>query len=301
MFNDYSIIDIAVSAVLFLIMFGIGLSQTTSNYKRLYRAPKALLLGLFAQMILLPVISFLIVAFADMPPEIKVGFIILSACPGGTTSGLINYLFKGDVALSISLTSVNGFLTLLTIPFIVNLGLFFFLKETAKIYLPYADTIIQIFVVTIIPAMLGLIVRMKNEKLASKLQRPSKIILTVLLAAVFAVVLFAKEDQGGTGITWQEARNILPYAVLLNVVAFFAAYWFALSAKLKEKISFTIGIEVTMQNTSLAFLIAGALLDNPNMMKPALVYSLFSFWTTILFAFIVKKKLRLKLFQDFRL
>lgn len=300
MFNDYSIIDIAVSIVLFLIMFGIGLSQTTSNYKRLFIAPKALLLGLFAQMILLPVIAFLIVAFVNIPPEFKIGFIILSACPGGTTSGLINYIFKGDVALSISLTSINGLLTLLTIPFIVNLGLLFFLKETAKIYLPYTDTIIQIFVVTIIPAMLGLALRMKNERLALKLQRPAKIILTVLLAAVFAVILFAKEDQGGTGITWQQVQAILPYAILLNIIAFFAPYWLVLSAKLKEKTSFTIGIEVTLQNTSLAFLIAGALLDNQDMMKPALVYSLFSFWTTIIFAFIIKRKSGLRLFSDFR-
>lgn len=299
MFNDYSNIDIAVSAVIFLIMFGIGLSQTTTNYKRLYIAPKALIMGLFAQMIMLPVISFLIVAFTNISPELKVGFIILSACPGGTTSGLITYLFKGDVALSISLTSINGLLTLFSIPFIVNLGLFFFLNETTRFHLPYADTIIQIFVVTIIPAMLGLMLRMKNEKLALKLQKPAKTVLSVLLASVFAVVLFAREDQGGTGITGQHALTILPYAVLLNVIAFFAAYWFALSVKLKEKTSYTIGVEVTMQNTSLAFLIAGALLDNQEMMKPALVYSLFSFWTTIIFTFIVKKRLGLKLFSDF--
>lgn len=300
MYHSYAPIDFVISIVLFLIMLGVGLSLTTSNYKALLKQPKPILIGLIGQLLLLPLLVFSIVVFIDIPPEIKVGFLILSACPGGTTSGFITYLFKGDTALSISLTSINGIITLFTIPLIVNLSLSFFLRETVVIYLPYLETIIQIFLLTILPAFLGLTLRMKYEKIALKLQEPMKYILMILLGIVFVVKFFASKEQGGAELTAQELISIIPWALLINGLAFSMGYFVSRLNALRNKQSFTIGIEVAIQNTSLAFLIAGTLLQNQDMLKPALVYSMFSFWSAILYAFIIKRGSVNHIFQEFK-
>ena len=118
-----SYIDYLISLVLAAIMFGLGLSLTFSNFKQIMLRPKAFFVGLGAQMIFLPLVAFLILLFSGLPDVFKVGIMILAVCPGGTTSGFVTYLFKGNVALSISLTVVNSILTLFTIPFVVNLAL----------------------------------------------------------------------------------------------------------------------------------------------------------------------------------
>src|SRR5665648_380031 len=115
--------DFLVSGVLATIMFGIWLSINLNDLKQIYHSPRPFFYGVFAQMILLPVIAFLITFFTDLPPAFKVGFIILAACPGGTTSGFVTVLFRGNVALAVTLTTVNSILTLLTIPLLVNIAL----------------------------------------------------------------------------------------------------------------------------------------------------------------------------------
>ena len=127
------IIDILVSTVLGLIMFGIGLSLKISDFTNIAKYPKAFSLALASQMIALPLIAFLVASVANVPNEIKVGLVILAASPGGATSGFITHLFHGNVALSLSLTSINSFLTLFSIPFVVNLALQHFMgKSTDK-------------------------------------------------------------------------------------------------------------------------------------------------------------------------
>lgn len=297
--NSYSSIDLFISGVLSLIMFGIGLSLTFENFKNVFLSPKSLIIGLIAQMILLPIIAFFVVYFIDMPLSFKVGFIILASCPGGTTSGFITYFFKGNVALSISLTSVNSILTLFSIPFIVNLGLLAFFGKTTTFHLPYFETIIQIFAVAIIPALLGIIIRMRYELFALKIQKPLKYLLIILLAFVFIIKFFANETQGGTGISSDEILKIIPYALVINILAFVSGYLFSKILKLDLKTAYTVGIEVTMQNTTLAFLVAGTLLQNQDMVKPSLIYSMFSFWTAILFTLVLKKVKKIKLLDEF--
>ncbi len=299
-FSSYSYIDILISGVLALIMFGIGLSLTPLSFKNIFVYPKSILIGLSSQMIALPLITFCAVYFADISLPLKVGFIILAACPGGTTSGFITYFFKGNVALSISLTAVNSFLTLLSIPFIVNIALYYFLVSKTEIRLPFLETVLQIFSVAIVPAALGVWVRVKKESFALNIQKPLKIILIFLLAIVFLIKFFAGEKQGGTGITTDEIMKIIPYALLINILGFAYGMFSGLLPKLGTKTSFTIGIEVAMQNTTLAFLVAGTLLQNQDMVKPSLIYSMFSFWTAILYGLIVKYLHKVKSFDEFK-
>lgn len=298
--SSYNYLDILLSITLAFIMLGVGLSLTTENFRHLVSFPRPLLIGLFSQIIILPLIAFVIAYFSNLTLPLKVGLIILAACPGGTTSGLLTYYFKGNVALSITFTSINSIITLFSIPFIVNLSLVFFFGESEHIHLSYIETIIQIFVITIIPAMIGVMIRTKKPAFALKAQKPVKVMLSVALAFVFLILFFAGNKEGGTGITKEEVIMILPYALLLNVLCMLWGFFLGILTRLGKSNSYTIGIEASVHNTTLAFLVAGTLLHDPEMEKPALIYAMFSFWTAVIFSIIVKKIYRTRLFDEFR-
>ncbi len=281
-------IDIMISAVLASIMFGLGLSLTLNNFKRIVLYPRAFIIGLLSQMLILPAIAFVILLFADLPPEFKVGIMILAACPGGTTSGFVTYLFKGNVALSISMTTINSMLTIFTIPIIVNLALEHYMGTHVDFQLPFGSSVIQIFLVTLLPAALGVMVRQLAEKTAKAMEKYVKYIMIVLLAGVYAVKFFVGEQHGGTGITGDEVWTIFPYALIFNVVCFVFSIFIGKLSRLRIRDAFTIAIEVSLHNTTLALLIGGTLLQNQDLVKPALIYTLFSFWSALVFGMLTK-------------
>jgi bile acid:Na+ symporter, BASS family len=299
-FSSYTYIDLLISLVLALIMIGLGLSLTPVSFKNVLLSPKPLIIGLLAQMIGLPLIAFLITLLFHMHWTLSVGLIILAACPGGTTASIITYLFKGNVALAITFSAINSLLTLVSIPLIVNLALHYYAGHGAEIHLPYFETIIQIFVVTILPAAVGVLIRIFNPIFAAKLQRPLNFILLAALAVVFVIKFFAGEHNGGTGITMHEIYQILPSAILLNTVCFLFGYKIGLKSNLGFSNSYTIAIEAAVHNTTLAFLVAGTLLQNQDMVKPSLIYAMFSFWTAILFSIIAKKYSGFKALAEFK-
>jgi len=293
-------IDILVSAVLATIMFGVGLSISFEDLRQIYKSPKSFLIGSFSQIILLPLIVFSIISFTDLPPAVKVGFVILSACPGGTTSGFVTVLFRGNVALSVSLTSFNSILTLATIPLLVNLALTIFTGRHSPFELPLAQTFLQIFFVTLLPAITGVLPRLSRQKFADRIPKPVRNVMIILFAGVYAILAFADESKGGSGITSADLWSILPYAVTINLVGFIAGIVMGRLGKTGIRTSWTIGIEVALQNTTLALLVAGTLIQSNEMVKPALVYALFSFWTALLYGIVIKKYNRSKLFGEFR-
>lgn len=285
---QYYLIDYLISAVLALIMFGLGLSLTIEHFKKIFLFPKALITGLLTQVILIPFIAFIVAEISGLPNEMKIGLIIISVCASGASSNLITYLFKGNVALAISMTAINSLLTLATVPLIVNLALLVFAGHTEVIKLPFWETIRDIFNVTILPAALGVLVRMKWPVLSHNAEKWMKYTLPVLLGLVFTVKIFAGHEHGGTGITFNESLHIFPFALLLNSLAMMAGFYSARKMKCRFADQFTIGIEVGLHNTALALLIAGTILHNANMQKPAIVYAAFSFFTAVLFAWLIK-------------
>ncbi len=293
-------IDFLVSGVLATIMFGVGLSINFDDLRQIYRSPKAFILGLVSQMILLPLIVFLIIGFTDLPPTLKVGFIILAACPGGTTSGFVTVLFRGNVALSVSLIAVNSLLTLATIPLLVNLALTVFTGRHSPFELPLMQTFLQIFFITLLPAFTGVLLRYYREKIADRIQGPVRTVMIILFAGVYSLIAFADETKGGSGITFPDLWSILPYAVVINFAGFAAGMAIGIFGKTGIRTSWTIGVEVALQNTTLALLVAGTLIQSNEMVKPALVYALFSFWTALIYGIAVKKFDGSKLFGEFR-
>ncbi len=281
-------VDILISAILAFIMFSVGLSLTWRAFVVTFGRPRGYFGGLFLQVIILPILAFIIATLAQLPPAFKLGIMILSTCPGGTTSNFITYLLNANTALSIALTVTNSFLALITVPIIVSLSVSHFMHAEASISLPVWDTIFQITAIIILPTILGVMLRRYRPWLAVKTAKPLKWITVILLAALFAIKFFASEGQGGTGITTEEILMILPFSILGNFVNLFTGYSLAKKLGLPKNDQVTMGVEVGIQNTSLAFLIGGTLLGVEDSLKPALVYAMFTFFTAVIYGLIVK-------------
>jgi BASS family bile acid:Na+ symporter len=157
------------------------------------------------------------------------------------------------------------------------------------VHLPVPETILQIFVITIIPAAIGIYIRRIKERIANNLEKPLKYILTILLAVIFTIKIFFGVNIGGTGIGFHETLQILPFMLLLNFLAMSSGLLVTKLLKLPFTDQFTISIEVGLHNTALALLIGGTILNNPQIEKPAVVYAMFSFFTAVIFVYLVKK------------
>lgn len=282
-------IDLLISFVLALIMFGIGASLKTSDFKNIFSQPKALLLGLGLQMLFLPLYALMIANFSDLSPALKVGLFIIAICPGGTTSNFISYLVNADVALSISLTCINSVLILITIPTLSNFAINYFLGTSEHYEVSVTSTFVQVFLIVLLPAILGVLFNQRFPILAMRLKQPLKYINIVLLALVFGIKFFAGESQGGSGLNQSETFALLPPTLILHIGALVISYFVALYFIKNNFQATTIGIEVGLQNTTLALLVTGTIIGNNEMTKPALVYAIFSFFTTLLFAWLATR------------
>ena len=148
-------IDFLISFVLALIMFTIGSSLKPGQFWKIAKRPKSVALGLILQMLFLPLIVFALVDITNLPPEFKVGLMILSFCPGGTTANLVSFLVDADVALSIYLTSINSFLILITVPTLTYLSLLHFDVPGKEISLPIGETIFQVILIILLPVIIA--------------------------------------------------------------------------------------------------------------------------------------------------
>lgn len=270
-----------------IITLGMGLSLTDKDFRNIFLQPKAVIIGLCCQMVLLPVIAWLIVRSIDIDPLFKVGLMIIAACPGGATSNLITYLLRGNVALSISMTAMNSLITLVTIPLVVHLSLEAFVYEDAAIRLNVGETIIKVFLITILPAFVGTRIRKNYPNFSLMLERPLRVVLPLLLLLVYAGVIFI--DQGTSAGTRSDFIRIFPYTLMLNILAMVSGFLVARVMRLRVTNQFTISIEVGLQNSALAIFVAATLLKNNDMALVPVVYGSFSFFSTLLFGWSVKK------------
>lgn len=270
-----------------MIMLGLGLSLSPGDFKNLFNQPRALAIGLFSQMALLPIVAWFIAGWAPVSNEIKVGIMILSVCPGGITSNLVSYFVKGNVALAISLTVCNAFLSLFTIPFLVNVFLEYFSSGGQSFTLPFWETMFEIFIITIVPAAIGVAFNHRYHQFASKVEKYLNIILPLLLLLVFVFKFAAGNDKGGTDMSWTEVWSLAPYMIVLNIVSMLLGFFAGIVTFLNFKNRITIAVEVGLHNTALALLIAGEKLGNHTMEKPALVYAMFSFFITFVVAWVM--------------
>lgn len=283
-------IDFLISLVIALIMFGIGLSLNFKDFKAIIKAPKPVFLGLSLQMILLPILAFLIAIFAPINAEWKVGLFILAICPGGTMSNFISYIVKADVPLSLTLTSINSFIIILTVPLLSSFALHYFINDYSEHNFSMLFVFFQILVLIILPSFLGILVNYFLSDFATKIQQTLKIINSILLAVVFGIKFFANKTNGGSGISLNDLIIIVPYVAIFHLAALLFSYFGAKKLQINNQQATTIAIESGLQNTTLALLITGTFLANNEMTKPILVFAIFTFFSTLIFAYLAMTK-----------
>ena len=265
-------------------MFGLGLSLRMLDFTYIVKQPKAIFIGLSAQIIILPLIAFLIAIIFKLPPELAVGLMIISFVPGGTTSNMFTNLAKGDVALSISLTATVSLVTPFTIPLFSLLAMRYFLGSESVVEIPLLKTITQLLVIIILPVILGMFMLSKWQKAADRAE-PKIRIFSVIFLFLIVVAIIIKNRAVMVGFFMQTGAA----ALTLNVLVLGLGYWLAKLFKLSQKQAISIGYEVGIQNGALALIIAGTIIGNNIMMIPAVTYSLLMFITGFAFYWIMKK------------
>ena len=273
--------------LLFLIMFGMGMTLTVTDFRRVGQFPKAVFVGLGNQIILLPLIGLMIVKIIPMAPAIAMGLMLVTACPGGATSNLISHLSKGDTALSISLTAFSSLITIFTIPFIVNYSLVSIMGEGGKaIQLNVLDAIINIVKLTALPVALGMTIHYHfpkfTEKSKSALAWGSGIFILIALA-----LLVVKLDEIGDVWTFIKAAGI--GVVLLNFSTLGLGFISSRILQLNTPQAITISIETGMQNNVLGMTIAIAMLENSEMAVSAGVYGIVMCTTGLILIYFFRK------------
>ncbi|MDE0559954.1 bile acid:sodium symporter family protein [Algoriphagus sp. NF] len=273
--------EVFLPLTLAVIMLGMGLSLTVTDFKRIFIYPKAVTLGLINQLVILPLIAFSLAIFFDLNPGLAVGLMILAACPGGPTSNLISHLANGDTALSITLTAFSSLITVITIPFIVNFSISFFIPGGEQPPLNIFGTVISVLAITIIPVAIGMLIFKKSPQLARKMDRPFRIFSAVFFVVIILAAILKEREN-----IVDYFSQIGPVALGLNVLTLAFGFFSAKALGLVAKQARTISIESGIQNGTLGITIAATLIGNSEMTIPSAVYSLIMFGTAGVLIFI---------------
>ena len=280
------VVDVFLPLALAFIMLALGLGLTGNDFLRVLKQPRDFFVGAFSQIILLPIIAFILVKIWPIAPELAVGVMIIAAAPGGVTSNLLTSFAKGDVALSISLTAIISLMCVITIPFIVltSLGLLADSNITQEIAL--ISMARDMFLIVTVPVILGMLFRKFASPIALTFEPIAKKISTVLFVLVLLGAI-AAERENVVSYFAQAGLITLVLNVIMMVVAFYLANLFGSGDKQKKCIT----IECGLQNGTLAIFVATTIFGGGIYVIPAATYSLIMFATSLIFVYLVKKNI----------
>ena len=277
------IIDIFLPASLIFIMLSLGLGLELSDFTNLVRKPRSFFVGLTNQILLLPIVTYIIILVFGITKEAAVGMMILACCPGGVTSNIITKLAKGDTALSISYTAFNSILAIVTLPLIVG----FSMKSFMGLEAPDVNILslgLTMFFITAVPVGIGLLIREKNKYYADKFEPKASKISTILFAIIILGALLSEWD------TFINNFVLLgPAIVLLILAMLIIAYKSSKLFKMSDKQSITVAIESAMQNGTVGITV-GNLIINPEsglsiLSIPSGVYSILMYLICLPFVY----------------
>ena len=282
---------IGLPVALGIIMFGLGLSLTLGDFARVAKHPRAVVIALACQLLVLPALCFGLVLLFQLPPVLAVGMMLLSASPGGTTANLYSHLFRGDIALNISLTAINSVISVVTLPLIVNFSLGYFAPpsssgEGGQLGIDVVEAL-KVFAIVLVPVALGMLVRRARPAFADRMDKPVCIASIVILVVVIvgAVVSNLKplvENIGAlAGIT-------VLFCLLSLTIGFLVPRLFRVGRAQSVASSFEIGIH----NATLAIVIAQSVLENFEMSLPGAVYGVLMFFIAAAFGFVISRRQR---------
>ena len=277
------IIDIFLPISLVFIMFTLGLGLTSSDFTNLLYKPKPFFIGIMNQMLILPLVAFIIISTLGITKEVAVGMMILASCPGGVTSNMITKLAQGDTALSISYTAVISILTIFTLPIITGVSMNHFMGADAP-PLNILSLGLTMFFITAVPVGIGMLVRSKKKSFADTFDPTATRISTVL----FVIIIL-----GALASEWDTFVNnffqLGPAIVLLIVIMLFVAYTSSNWLKMNKKQSITVAIESGIQNGTVGITVGNLILNPASGLSilsiPSGVYSILMYFICLPFVF----------------
>lgn len=269
---DTALTTVGLPLALAVVMFGLGLSLTVGDFARIAREPRAVAVALGTQILLLPAICFALVVAFGLSPILAVGMLLLAASPGGTTANLFSHLFRGDVALNITLTAVNSVLAVVTLPLVVTLAIGWFAPPLDGSVGLQLDKIAQVFAVVLVPVALGMLVRRLAPGWADRADRPVRILSAVVLALVILGALLAERENLGSYLA--DVGLVTTLFCLISLTAgFVVPRLFRVGYRQSVASAFEIGIH----NSTLAIAVALTVLGNEQLAVPAAVYGVLMF------------------------
>ncbi|WP_367065889.1 bile acid:sodium symporter family protein [Oryzisolibacter sp. LB2S] len=280
--------DIASSLLLPLIlaciMFSLGLGLAPADFKRIFTQPRALIVGVVCHFVLLPLACYAMLSLWGITGVFAVGFMILAACPTGSTSNLLTYLARGDVALAVSFTAVASVATIFTLPLIVTWALGHYLGAARAVDVPVGLMMGQVALVLGLPVSLGMAARWRWPAWAQRFEPRATRIATVLFVLI---VLLAVVKNWALLVA--NFSSLAPFALLLNLTMLAVGFAVAALARLSRRQSVTLGIETAVQNAALALVIASTVLKEDAMAIPGALYGVLMYAGGLLFAFTVRR------------
>jgi len=269
-----------------VVMAGLGLHLGPTDFRRVLAMPRAVVVALGVQLLVLPPVAFLIGKLVGLPGELAVGLVLLAASPGGVTANLFSHLARGDVALNISLTAINSVLALLTLPVWVALALNVFLGAEGSVP-PPTSKVIEVAVLVIVPVSIGMAIRYWKPAWADAAEKPVRLLSTLILVAVI-VLAIASEWR----LLSEYARVLGLACVGFNVISLLSGYFAARAARLPLAQATAIGFEIGIHNATLAIFIALEVLAMPAAAIAPAIYSLSMYVTAAIFAAWLLRKAR---------
>jgi BASS family bile acid:Na+ symporter len=279
---DSPLTTIGLPLALGIIMFGLGLSLTVDDFRRVRRHPRAVAIALVCQLLLLPAVCFGLVVVLDLPPLLGIGMLLLAASPGGTSANLFSHLFHGDVALNVTLTAINSVIAIFSLPVITNLAIAYYDRQDS-VSLQFTK-VVEVFAVVLVPVVLGMLVRSARPRFADVAERPVRIGSALVLAILVVGILVDQRDKIGeyfgdvglaTGL-FCAASLVIGY-VVPKALGVTAAQAIASS------------MEIGVHNATLAIYIAVEVLDSTEMSVPAAVYSIFMFVFAAAWGYVISR------------
>jgi BASS family bile acid:Na+ symporter len=267
-----------------LVMFGLGLSLTVADFARVGRQPKAVVIALVLQLLVLPAICFGLVLAFGLPPLLAVGLMLLAASPGGTTANLFSHLYRGDVALNITLTAVNSLIAVVTLPVITNLAIAYFEPDDGgSLGLQFGKTV-QVFAVVLVPVVLGMLVRRRATAFADRMDKPVRISSAVVLALVIVGTMVAEREN----ITAYISDVGLP-ALLFCLASLTIGFVVPRALGVVHRQAIASAFEIGVHNGTLAIAIAVSVLGSVELAVPAAVYSVIMFPAAAVFGWAITR------------
>ncbi|MFB4284177.1 MULTISPECIES: bile acid:sodium symporter family protein [unclassified Nonomuraea] len=268
-----------------IIMLGLGLSLTVADFRRVLAYPKATVVALTCQILILPAVCLGLVLAFGLPPALAVGMMLLAASPGGTTANLYSHLFGGDVALNVTLTAINSVLAVFTLPLVTNLSLSYF-GNAGTLGLQF-DKTLQVVAIVLVPVAVGMLVRAFAPRFADRMGTPVKITSAVVLVLVILGALLQELDNLSGYIS-----SVGLITALFSVVSLTVGYWAPRLAGVGRRQAIASCMEIGIHNATLAIAVAlsPALLNNAQMAVPAATYGILMFLTAAAAGFLVRSR-----------